>query len=205
MDMLLHCIADCTEIGTVENWKCVLDTIPFTRTAAPSLSMAIFHRLVLVCVLLIFFFRSFVRFDIFCCLSFLPLLLLLFLFLGFFFSLVVAFLWIYIYFFSHFLFQYSFHFCVRCSFWRMYCQYIRAANWQHMRIVHTAQRTVHTNTIHSLLYGFGIFSSVTRCVSYNVHSPRERDNFLLCFMRSLENLIFSDYLFFFFLFFLFLL
>lgn len=46
-------------------------------------------------------------------------------------------------------------------------------------------------------------SSFRVCVFFTMYSPRARDNFLLCFMRSLENLICSvSFFFFFFVFFL---
>lgn len=183
----------------------MLDTIPFTRTAAPSLSMAIFHRLVLVCVLLIFFGRSFVRFDIFCCLSFLPLLLLLLFFSAFFLSRSCFSLDIYIYIFFHifsssilFIFVYDavFDACIVNTYARP------TDNTCESYTQHRARSYKYHPFSPLWLWHFFLRHSV--CFLQCTLTEREKDNFLLCFMRSLENLIFSDYLFFF-LFFLFLL
>lgn len=108
-----------------------------------------------------------------------------------------------------FFFQYSFDFCVLCSFQRMYCQYIHSR--RSTRLTHANRYTVRSYKYHSFssmalafffFRFFFLYSFVTRCVSSQCthRQQRKRDNFLLCFMRSLENLIFSDYLFFLFFF-----
>lgn len=89
------------------------------------------------------------------------------------------------------------------------------ADWQHMRIhIPLTHSKYHPFTLctHQAYYScwsaWHFFDMVVvvggvRCapsslgVFPTMYSPRARDNFLLCFMRSLENLIFFDCLFFF--------